>query len=40
MIGDISRLDTKFQNTIRELEEATKKEYRTESADCPELWQS
>ena len=25
MIGDISRLDTKFQNTIRELEEATKK---------------
>lgn len=25
VIGDISRLDTKFQNTIRELEEATKK---------------
>ena len=25
MIGDISRLDTKFQNTIRELEEAPKK---------------
>ena len=25
VIGDISRLDTKFQNTIRDLEEATKK---------------